>query len=255
MSYSRNNPSTPKIREVAIKSVDVVNHSASAVNRFSSTNVDNINNPGNQVFIDTSYYVGATQVQPAPGEQWMIQQINGQWRLHSRISYNDPNQQIEPTAGQHIVGSGNGPVELQGSQINVGGPLAVAAYTTATLPSASSVPAGTHVYDTSLGMPVWSNGTLWTDASGTPLPTLVAPAGIPSTEAFGIPTIGLSVLPSGIASAAALGTPTVTPGPVNISPTGIATGEAFGTPTVFLAPTFDAVGVGGNNNGTSNPGL
>lgn len=169
MSYSRNDPSTPKIREVAIKSVDVVNHSASATNRYTSTNVDNINNPLNQVFIDTSYYVGATQVQPAPGEQWNVQQVNGQWRLHSRISYNDPNQQLEPTAGQHVVGSGNGPVELNAgpsATINANSPLATQAVPTTGRPAATSVPGGTQIYDSTLGKPIWSNGTNWHDASG-----------------------------------------------------------------------------------------
>jgi hypothetical protein len=241
VNYTSTPPGMQVMRIVAITSVDVANRAAVGVMRS-----------GNVVNIDTSYYVGAVQVMPSVGDQWYITKQDGQWKLDHRIPFNDPNQAaITPTQGQHIVGSGQGPVELQGTQVNVKGPLGVAAYTTATLPSASSVPAGTHVYDITLGKPVWSNGSFWVDATGTPLPTFIFPAGIPSTEAFGTPTIGLSMLPSGIATGEAFGTPTVTPGPVNISPTGIATGEAFGTPTVLFVPTFDAA-ASANNSATGN---
>lgn len=168
MPYTANPPGTTLTREVAILSVDAVNNSATGMGRVEN-NAVGIANPLNQYFIDTSYYVGATQVTPTVGDQWYIQKIQGHWRLHSRISFNDPNQTIVPTQGQHIVGSGQGPVELSAGPndtINASSPLAIASYTTLTLPSASSVPAGTHVYDTTRGLPVWSNGTYWHDAVG-----------------------------------------------------------------------------------------
>lgn len=40
-------------------------------------------------------------------------------------------------------------------------------YSTATRPSASAAGAGAHYFDTTLGLPVWSNGTNWVDAAGT----------------------------------------------------------------------------------------
>jgi hypothetical protein len=50
---------------------------------------------------------------------------------------------------------------------NFDGAVRVRSYTTATLPSASLMGAGAHVYNTTLGKPVWSNGAAWTDAMGT----------------------------------------------------------------------------------------
>lgn len=160
VNYTRNPPTAQLTRAVAIQSVDVTNQGATGINSNGT------------YYIDTSYYVGAVSVTPTVGDQWMIEQINGQWRLNHRLPFNDPNQTITATQGQHIVGSGQGPVELNAgptSTINANSPLAVASYTTATLPDPTSVPAGTHVYDSTLSKPVWSNGTTWTDATGTPI--------------------------------------------------------------------------------------
>lgn len=157
VDYTRNGSTARLTRAIGIESIDVVGQSATGINSNGT------------YYIDLSYYVGAVSVTPTVGDQWMIQQINGQWRLDHRLPFNDPNANITPTQGQHIVGSGQGPVELSGTQVNVLAPLSLASYTTATLPAATSVPAGTHVYDTTLGKPVWSNGTAWTDATGTPI--------------------------------------------------------------------------------------
>ena len=43
----------------------------------------------------------------------------------------------------------------------------LAVYTTATRPSASAVPEGTGIYDTTLNKPIWSDGATWRDAAGT----------------------------------------------------------------------------------------
>jgi len=156
MAYTNTPPTSQVTRQVAITSVDAVNQGAHGVS-----------NVGTLLYVDTSYYVGAVSVTPSVGDQWVVKLINGQWRLDHRIPFNDPNQAaVIPTQGQHIVGSGQGPIELQGTQINVAGPLSVASYSSSALPPASTVPAGTHVYDTTLGKPVWSNGTNWTDSGG-----------------------------------------------------------------------------------------
>lgn len=154
--YTRSAPGTQITRQVAITSVDVVNHAAVGLTRTL-----------NYINIDTSYYVGAVQVTPTVGDQWVITKIDGQWRLDHRIPFNDPNQTSTiPTQGQHIVGSGQGPVELQGTTINVNAPMATQAVPTTGRPSPTSVAAGTQIYDATLGKPIWSNGSAWHDASG-----------------------------------------------------------------------------------------
>jgi len=44
--------------------------------------------------------------------------------------------------------------------------VASARYTTARRPLASRVEAGAQIYDTDLGLPLWSDGTVWRDAAG-----------------------------------------------------------------------------------------
>jgi hypothetical protein len=153
--YTRTPPNAVKIQQVSIDSVDVVNHAAYGVS-----------NAGTMVPINTAYYVGAVQVTPTVGDQWLIQKINGEYRLLHRIPFNDPNAIVTPTQGQHVVGSGQGPVELQGTQINANAPLAIQAVTTATRPT--GVPAGTHVFDTTISKPIWysGTGTTWVDGTG-----------------------------------------------------------------------------------------
>lgn len=51
--------------------------------------------------------------------------------------------------------------------INITAPVTVKSYTTAGRPAATDVLAGTQIYDTTLGKPTWSNGTVWKDAAGT----------------------------------------------------------------------------------------
>jgi hypothetical protein len=155
--FTRTPPHAVKTQQVSINSVDVVNHAAFG-----------IGNSGTPVPINTSYYVGAVQVTPTVGDQWLIQKINGEYRLLQRIPFNDPNQAaVIPTQGQHVVGSGQGPVELQGTQINANAPLAIQTVTTATRPT--GVPAGTHVFDTTIGKPIWysGSGATWVDGVGT----------------------------------------------------------------------------------------
>ncbi len=39
--------------------------------------------------------------------------------------------------------------------------------TTGSRPAATAVPVGAQFYDSTLGVPIWSNGTVWKDAAGT----------------------------------------------------------------------------------------
>lgn len=43
-----------------------------------------------------------------------------------------------------------------------------ASYTTVGRPSAVTEGAGAYIYDTTLTVPLWSNGVVWCDATGTP---------------------------------------------------------------------------------------
>lgn len=47
------------------------------------------------------------------------------------------------------------------------GPMQVGAYATGSRPSASAAGAGAMAFDTTLGKPIWSDGTTWRDATGT----------------------------------------------------------------------------------------
>lgn len=49
----------------------------------------------------------------------------------------------------------------------VNGALKVASYATGSRPSAATAGAGAMVYDSTLGIPIWSNGSVWKDAAGT----------------------------------------------------------------------------------------
>jgi hypothetical protein len=152
--YTRTPPNQLKIQHVWIDSVDVVNHSAHG-HSLTATGI----------YINTGYYVGAVQVTPNVGDQWVIQKIAGEYRLLHRIPFNDPNQAaVIPTQGQHVVGSGQGPIELQATQINAGAPFVIKTTTTALRPT--DIPAGTQVYDTTLSKPVFFDGTTWRDAMG-----------------------------------------------------------------------------------------
>jgi hypothetical protein len=50
--------------------------------------------------------------------------------------------------------------------LGVGEPVRVAALATGSRPSASSGGVGAMMFDTTLGKPIWSNGTVWKDATG-----------------------------------------------------------------------------------------
>lgn len=105
-------------QQVAITSVDVVNRQAAGLTRQGTT-----------IYINTGHYVGGMQVTPSIGDQWYVQKVGGEWRLENRIPFNDPNLSTIATQGQVQVGSGKGPVELNGPQVNVNGDLAIPAVT------------------------------------------------------------------------------------------------------------------------------
>lgn len=94
---------------VAIVSVDATARRATGLSRSRT-----------EINIYTDYAVGGTYVTPAIGDQWQVTRIDGQWRLDHKIPFNDSViTDIAPVEGQHIVGSGNGPLELSGTVVNI----------------------------------------------------------------------------------------------------------------------------------------
>ena len=157
MSYRTNGSSTVNQTVAAITSVDLVNNLAEAMIRDGST-----------VSVHTDIHVGAVSVTPKVGEQWVVENAIGGWRLLTRLPYNDPAQaQIPAVEGQSRLGTGSGPVELSGTSINAYSPVVLQNKATTTRPSASSAGAGAMIYDSTLKKPIWSDGSLWHDASGT----------------------------------------------------------------------------------------
>lgn len=154
--YTRTGVRDQTIRYGAITSVDAINQLATMTTSHLGT-----------ITVDTSYLVGAVQVTPTVGDQWQVEKVNGNWRLKGQLPFNTPNDSmVVPTSGQHVVGSGQGPIELQGTVINANAPLATQAVPTLARPAASSVAAGTQIYDQTLSKPIWSNGSIWHDAAG-----------------------------------------------------------------------------------------
>lgn len=143
---------------VNIGAVDTVNRMCSGMFADGSE-CGNIINVRNQV--------GAVQVTPAVGEQWIIEMQGSQWMLVSQLPIHTPQLSgvTQCTPGQVQIGS-SGPLELFGSTINAHAPIRLSTYATAERPSAPDAGPGAMIYDTTLSKPVFSDGTTWRDAGG-----------------------------------------------------------------------------------------
>ena len=158
---SASNLSTSKAGQqvVAITSIDTVNMKATGYNRQGSNAVD----------IDLRYHVGAVHVMPMLYEQWIVARQGMSWVLVSKLPHNTTDLLTDPVPGQVQIGSTGatqGPLHLNGSQININAPLSVQTTTATSRPDPALYPPGTHIYDTDLGRPIWSNGSEWHDATG-----------------------------------------------------------------------------------------
>ena len=158
---SASNLSTSKAGQqvVAITSIDTVNMRATGSNRQGSVGID----------IDLRYHVGAVHVMPLLYEQWVVARQGMSWVLVSKLPHNTTDLLTDPVPGQVQIGSTGseqGPLHLNGSQIAVNAPLSVQTTTATTRPDPALYPPGTHIYDTDLGRPIWSNGSDWHDATG-----------------------------------------------------------------------------------------
>jgi len=154
--YTRRSPADKDIQTVAITSVDLYGKIAGGLTRQRTT-----------ITIDFSYPVGGLHITPALGEQWYVERYQGAWRLKDRIPFNDETTNIDITEGTVKVGSMRGPVELVGTGINLHGPLQVFSSSTSSRPESVSV--GAMIFDTTLGQPIWYDGSVWKDASGSPV--------------------------------------------------------------------------------------
>jgi hypothetical protein len=108
--YSRRGSSERNLEQVAIISVDPVTRTAIGVTRTRYT-----------LNINCAYATGDTIITPAAGDQWYVERFAGEWRLYGRIPFNDATLNIEPEEGQVSVGSANGPLELNGTEIRSNG--------------------------------------------------------------------------------------------------------------------------------------
>jgi hypothetical protein len=148
-------------QRVTILSVDPVAGTALAQTRYLSS-----------LTISLDYHVGAVHVIPAVNEQWFVSRYGSHWMLDRKVPFRSEvlsTVAADPTSGTYQLGSSGpdvGPTNLLGSQVNVMAPLGVLAVTTTNRPSAVTVGAGGHIFDKTLGKPIWSNGTAWVDASG-----------------------------------------------------------------------------------------
>lgn len=152
--YSRADASSAGAREpAAIIGIDPQTRTATAVLRSRYT-----------VRVNCSYAVGDSIITPALGEQWYIERFDMEWRLAGRIPFNDATLNIEAKPGQVSVGATTGPLELNGSKVNLRSSITLHAVSTADRPSAVTAGAGATIYDTDLHKPLHSDGAIWRDA-------------------------------------------------------------------------------------------
>lgn len=109
--YTRTSQNSRDYQPVAITSVDVTARTASGYTR-GRTLID----------IDISQHVGAVQVTPVIGDQWMVEKEHGVYKLTRKIPFNTAEMLVQPTQGQVQLGSTSGPIELNGNQVNINAP-------------------------------------------------------------------------------------------------------------------------------------
>jgi hypothetical protein len=154
-SYSRHGVTSRITQPVAITSVNTTSYPPQATGMMRTREY---------VQIDISHHVGAVQVTPAVGQQWTIIRDRGVWKLDRQLPFNMP-QDAPMVEGHTRIGS-SGPTELNGSQVNINAPLRPLISETSNRPNASTVPAGSQIYDSTISKPLWSDGANWRDAAG-----------------------------------------------------------------------------------------
>lgn len=158
-SYSRNGLGTITQHISSIISVDLANQTAEAMI-----------NDGSSYIVHFDHLVGAVQVVPSVGDQWIIDKGIGGWKLLQRLPFNDPPAtEVTRREGMVRLGSGNGPVELTGTEINAHAPIILDTKATTARPTAVNAGVGAMIFDTTLNKPIWSNGSTWVDAAGSPV--------------------------------------------------------------------------------------
>ena len=110
--FSRRTNSERDLQPVAVIAVDPTTRMASAITKT-----------GHDIRINCAHATGDTITIPAVGEQWYCERIEHEWRLYSRIPFNNPTLNIRPEEGQVSVGSATGPLELNGSEVRVNAPV------------------------------------------------------------------------------------------------------------------------------------
>lgn len=197
--FARTLPNQNITQPVSILELDAASNQATALTSRQS-----------HITVDLSYHVGVVQVTPSPGEQWYVKMVhapNGSvWVLDSKIPFNTPEITTPATEGQQQVGTGAGPIQLHGTQVNANGPLRLVSGSILSglrraggrrlfkigmgvgdsgLPDATGVDAGSLAYDESTSVPTYSDGTQWnTLATGAEVASkyVLPPGGVPPTD-------------------------------------------------------------------------
>lgn len=156
VSYTRNSTISRSSQPVAIVSVNPTMDPPQATGYTRARTY---------IQIDISHLVGAVQIVPSVGEQWMVINDNGIWKLERQLPHNLASGNSTMVEGQTTIGS-RGPTEVNGSQINFNAPVRTMVSSTSARPEANSVPVGSQIYDKVLNQPLWSDGAIWRDAAG-----------------------------------------------------------------------------------------
>ena len=108
--FTRRSNSAREMERVAIVAVDPTSRTATGITRIRTS-----------IQINCAFATGDTITTPAVGEQWYVERLDYEWRLYGRIPFNDATLNIEPEEGQVSVGSANGPLELNGTEVRANG--------------------------------------------------------------------------------------------------------------------------------------
>lgn len=158
MTYDIGRLDSARPQPVTITDVDPVTRRAKGLTRLRS-----------HIEIDLRYHVGGILVFPAEGETWLVGKAESHYyRLLNKLPVNSPDVLIEPVPGQVQIGA-TGPLQLHGSTICALAPVVLASYSSDVRPAAASFAPGTMIFDTDLAKPLFSTGSKWVDATGTPV--------------------------------------------------------------------------------------
>ena len=121
--------------------------------------------PNTAQFIDTGGLINNMAA-----DSYAVMTSTRELPTYKRAIGNTLNLELSAAESGLTWGIADGALEIQTDQsareVTANGPVSLKSFTTAGRPSAATIGAGASVYDTTLGKPVWSDGTNWKDAAG-----------------------------------------------------------------------------------------